>query len=220
MTATLLDASSPYPMRLPNGQINHGLVYLSRVIDHPNIEIGDYSYASSFDPPSDWAAWLAPYLYPGAPERLVIGRFCQIADRVRIITDSANHPRKGFSTYPFMIFDHARMKDYVGQLGALRDTVIGHDVWIGDGATILPGARIGNGAIIGTNAVIGGVVPDYAIVAGNPGQIVRMRFEAPVIERLLELAWWDWPITLIEAAIAALARPDLTTLEELAPKGR
>lgn len=216
MTATTLDAALPHPMHLPNGQLNTGLVYLNRVIAHPNIQIGDFTYASSFDPPQDWAARLAPYLYPGAPERLVIGRFCQIADRVRIITNSANHPMAGISTYPFAIFDHARLRDYVDQLGALRDTVIGNDVWIGDGAVILPGARIGSGVIIGAGAVVGGEVPDYAIIAGNPGRLIRRRFDDATIARLMALAWWDWPVERIEAAIPALARADLDALEAFA----
>lgn len=216
MTATVLDAALPHPMHLPNGQLNSGLVHLNRVIAHPNIEIGDFTYASSFDPPQDWAARLAPYLYPGAPERLEIGRFCQIAHGVRIITDSANHPMQGISTYPFAIFDPARLRAYVDQLGALRDTVIGHDVWIGDGAVILPGARIGSGVIIGAGAVVGGEVPDYAVIAGNPGRVIRRRFDAATIARLLALRWWDWPVDRIQTAIPALERCDLDALEAFA----
>lgn len=216
MTKLTLDAAKPHPMILPNGQLNTGLVYLNRVITHPNIEIGDFTYASSFDPPQDWAGRLAPYLYPGAPERLVIGRFCQIADRVRIITDSANHPMKGLSTYPFAIFDFAKLRLYVDELGALRDTVIGNDVWIGDGAVILPGARIGSGVIIGAGAVVGGEVPDYAIVAGNPGRVIRRRFDDATIARLMALRWWDWPAEKIEAATPALAQADLDALEAFA----
>ncbi len=216
MTSPFLDATRPHPMRLPNGQLNQGLVHLNRVIDHPNIQIGDFTYASSFDSPGDWAARLAPYTYAGAPEKLRIGRFCQIAHGVRIITDSANHPMKGVSTYPFAIFDAARLRDYVDQLGALRDTVIGHDVWLGDGAVILPGARIGNGVIVGAGAVVGGVVPDYAVVAGNPGRVIRRRFDDATIARLLALGWWDWPVARIEAAAAALARADIDALEAFA----
>ena len=149
MTAPFLDAALPHPMTFADGTPNPGLVHLNRVIDHPNIQIGDYTYASSFDPVQDWAVRLAPYTYAGAPEMLRIGRFCQIADRVRIITASANHPMRGFSTYPFAIFDRARLADYLDQVSDLPDTIIGHDVWLGDGAVILPGARIGHGAIIG-----------------------------------------------------------------------
>lgn len=216
MTPIFLDATLSYPMHMPDGSLNTGLVYLNQVISHPNIEIGDYSYASSFNPPADWAAWLAPYLYQGAPERLVIGRFCQIADQVRIITASANHPMQGFSTYPFAIFDRSRLSEYIGQLGTLRDTTIGNDVWIGDGAVILPGAQIGNGVIIGAHAVVAGKIPDYAIIAGNPGRVVRMRFDTKTIARLMALQWWNWPIDRIERASAALTNADISALEEFA----
>lgn len=50
------------------------------------------------------------------------------------------------------------------------------DTWIGFRAIILPSVtRIGRGAIIGAGAVVSRNVPDYAIVAGNPGRIVKMR---------------------------------------------
>lgn len=211
------DPAALYPMRFPDGTVNRGLVHLARAIDHPNITVGDFTYASAFDPPEDWAARLAPYLYAGAPERLRIGRFCQIADGVRIITASANHPMAGISTYPFAIFDHTRLGDYMDQITGLPDTVIGHDVWIGDGATTLPGARIGSGVIVGAGAVVGGVVPDYAVVAGNPARVIRHRFDAARVARLLDLAWWDWPAARIAQATAALARGDVAALAELAP---
>ncbi|AUH64266.1 CatB-related O-acetyltransferase [Paracoccus zhejiangensis] len=217
MPVSFLDATSSYPMQFPDGRVNPGLVHLNRVIDHPNIEIGDFTYASSFDPPTDWAVRLAPYTYAGAPERLRIGRFCQIADRVRIITASANHPMAGFSTYPFAIFDHDRLADYMDQISDLLDTVIGHDVWLGDGVTVLPGARIGAGVIAGAGSVLHGEVPDYAVVAGNPARVIRMRFPPDQIARLLDLRWWDWPIEAIARATPALARADLDALERLAP---
>ncbi|AUH33687.1 CatB-related O-acetyltransferase [Paracoccus tegillarcae] len=217
MLARFFDTNAAYPMKFADGRENRGLVHLNRVIDHPNIDIGDYSYASSFEPPDDWAVRLAPYTYAGAPERLRIGRFCQIADRVRIITASANHPMAGISTYPFAIFDHARLGEYMDQLDSLPDTVIGHDVWLGDAATVLPGARIGCGVIVGAGAVVGGTVPDYAVVAGNPGRVLRMRYAPDQVAVLMRLQWWDWPAEAVEAAIPALAAGDISALEALAP---
>lgn len=178
--------------------------------------MGDYTYASAHEPPEDWAARLAPYLYPFSPERLILGRFCQIADGARFITSSANHRYDGISSFPFAIFARPAA-DRPSMPGPGADTEVGHDVWIGAGATILPGARIGSGAIIGAGAVASGDVPPYAIVAGNPARVVRHRFDADTVARILALAWWDWPIAHILAHEAAICGGDVAALESAAP---
>ena len=206
-----------HPVRLPDGRPHLGTVFLKPAIDHARWEVGDYSYASAFDPPTDWAAHLAPYLFDFSPERLVIGKFCQIADGVRFITASANHRHDGFSSFPFAIFDGPAPERPSLPAGPFPDTRIGHDVWIGQGARILPGAELGHGVIVGAGAVVGGRVPDYSVVAGNPARAVRRRFDAATVARLLELAWWDWPIDHIQAAEAAICGADLAALARAAP---
>lgn len=186
----LPDPANPYPVRLPDGTPIENSVFLKPLIDHPNWTIGAYTYASDFDAPTDWAGRLAPYLFPFSRERLVIGKFCQIAHGVRFITASANHDSKGVSTFPFPAFD---AEERAGYQPDRRDTRIGHDVWLGYGAMVLPGAQVGNGAIIGAGSVVRGKVPDYAVVIGNPAQVVRMRFAPDDIARLNAMAWWDWP---------------------------
>jgi virginiamycin A acetyltransferase len=204
-------------MRLADGTANPSMVQLAVAIDHPNWEVGRHTYANDFDPPEggsgDWAARLAPYLYPGAPERLRIGPFCQIAHGVRFVTASANHPMDGLSTYPFAVFDPAALPDFLDGVAALPDTVVGPDCWIGHGAILLPGARLGAGVIVGAGAVVAGEVPPYAVVAGNPARIVRRRFDAGQVDRLLALAWWDWDEARIAASIGALEAGDLAALE-------
>lgn len=212
-----LDPMRTHPLRFANGSTHPNMVHLNRVIDHPNITVGDFTYANDFDPPQDWAARLAPYLYPGAPEHLVIGRFCQIAHGVRFVTASANHDMTGFSTYPFAVFDPATLADYKSGLAGLHDTVIGHDVWLGHDALILPGARIGSGAIVGAGAVVAGSVAPFTVVAGNPARTIRPRFEPRVTAALLDLAWWDWPPDHIDAAVPALRQGDLAALQRLRP---
>ena len=209
-----LNADAVHPLTFPDGTVHRDMVHLARVIDHPNITVGDYSYANDFDPPAPegWAARLAPYLYPGAPERLRIGRFCQIAHGVRFITASANHAMGGLSTYPFGVFDPSTLADFRDGFEGLPDTEIGHDVWIGHGALILPGARVGSGAVIGAGAVVTGEVPPYAVVAGNPARVIRRRFAEDVVARLLEIAWWDWEPARIRAALPALLGADVEAL--------
>ena len=203
---------TPHPIPLPDGSRHAGTVFLNAVIDHPRIEIGDYTYASANEPTADWAERLAPYMFPFSPEKLVIGRFCQIADGVLFITASANHRYDGFSTFPFAVFGGGSVENRPSMPAPGTDTVIGHDVWLGQGAKVLPGARIGSGSIVGAGAVVGGGVPPYSVVAGNPGKILRARFDPETVHGLLEIAWWDWPIDRILAAEAAICGGDLEAL--------
>lgn len=215
MPFALPPADAVHPIILPDGTPHAGTVHLTAVIDHPCVEVGAHTYASDFDPPppDGWVSRLAPYLFPFSKDRLVIGKFCQIAHGVRFIGGSANHETRGISTYPFMVFDREAMQ---GTQPDTRGIEIGHDVWLGTGALVLAGARIGSGAIIGAGAVVRGEIPPYAVVTGNPAQVVRMRFTEDEIARLLRLAWWDWPPERIAAARPALEAADVAALEALA----
>jgi virginiamycin A acetyltransferase len=205
-----------HPIRTLDGGAHEGTVFLSAVIDHPNWTVGDYSYASAHRAPDDWAAHLAPYLYPGAPERLEIGRFCQIADGVQFVTASANHRHDGISTYPFAVMQ-GEFSNRPSMPGPGPDTIVGHDVWIGTGATILPGSHVGTGVIIAAGTVVRGHVPPYAIVAGNPVKILRKRFDDEEVKRIMAVAWWTWPIERILAHEAAICGGDVHALEAAAP---
>jgi virginiamycin A acetyltransferase len=83
-----------YPVTFPDGSVHKSNVFLNAAIKHPNWSIGDYTCASDFDPPinpEDWAARLAPYMFPGATDRILIGKFGQFAHGIQFITDGANH---------------------------------------------------------------------------------------------------------------------------------
>lgn len=204
-----------HPVILPDGAAHEGTVFLRAAIAHPRWNIGDYTYASAHRPPADWATHLAPYLYAFSPETLTLGKFCQIADGVSFLTASANHRHDGFSSFPFAIFAGPH-EGRASMPGPGPDTVIGHDVWIGQGATVLPGAVIGDGCIIGARAVVGGTIPPYSIVVGNPGHVLRTRFDADSVARLQTVAWWDWPIERVLAHEAAICGADLPALEAAA----
>jgi len=213
----LPNPQSTHPVTLPDGTAHPGTVFLAAVIDQPNFTVGDFTYASRHTPPDDpaqWAQILAPYHYPMSTGHLSIGRFGQIAHGVEIITAGANHTMGGPSTFPFDIFD---MPNHLPDQPDGRDTVIGHDVWIGTGARILPGARIGNGVIVGAGAHVGGVVPDYAVVTGNPARIHRFRYSPEQIALLLDLAWWHWPEDRIAAAARTLQHGTPEDLAALKP---
>lgn len=94
-------------------------------------------------------------------------------------------------------------------------TMVGNDVWIGQNVTLLPGVHIGDGTIIGANSVVAKDVPPYCIVAGNPSRVIRKRFDDELINYLLELKWWDWPIEKIEANFKALSSGDLSLIRKI-----
>ena len=75
----------------------------------------------------------------------------------------------------------------------MKRITIGNDVWLGKNVTITNGSNIGNGVIAGAGTIITKDVPDYAIVVGCPGRILRYRYTAKQIEALNKIAWWDWP---------------------------
>lgn len=55
-----------------------------------------------------------------------------------------------------------------------KKIIIKNKAWIGFNAIILKGVTIGEGAIVGAGSVVTKDVPDWAIVAGNPAQIIRI----------------------------------------------
>ncbi len=125
-------------------------------------------------------------------ERITIGKFCSIGPDVTIF-GGGNHRTDWVTTYPFVVF----LKDKFGYIEGYPDyrkkgVVIGNDVWIGANAKILSGVTVGDGAVIGTGAIITKNVEPYSIVAGNPGKLIRYRFEQEVVKKLLEMKWWDW----------------------------
>lgn len=191
--------------------------FLKPLVNSPSVEIGDYTYYDHPEGPEKFCERAILYHYPHMKDRLVIGKFCAIADGVRFVMNGANHSLDGLSTFPFAIFGNGWNADEVDWAkGSRGDTHVGNDVWIGMGATIMPGVRIGDGAIIGALAVVARDVPPYAVVAGNPAQVVKRRFDAQTIDRLLAIAWWDWPADKITQAIPAITNGDLDALEGFA----
>ena len=53
-------------------------------------------------------------------------------------------------------------------------TTIGNNCFIGFGAVIQAGTLLGNNCIVGANSVVKGVFPDYSIIVGAPGRIVKI----------------------------------------------
>ena len=105
---------------------------------------------------------------------------------------------------------------HASELPHKGNTVIGNDVWIGHEATIMPGVQIGDGAIVGSEAVVTADVPPYAIVGGNPARIIRYRFTPEVIQQLLTMAWWHWPLEQISRSLEAIVGNNIDHLIQVA----
>ena len=127
-----------------------------------------------------------------------IGRFCSIANNVKILV--AKHPTSRFvSTYPgfysinsnYSYCNKNTYKEHPVNLDESYPVVIGNDVYIGDGVTIIAPVKIGNGAIIGANAVVTKDVEPYNIVAGIPARPIKNRFTLEQIKQLETIKWWD-----------------------------
>jgi virginiamycin A acetyltransferase len=164
-----------------------GILYSStiRIIfrEYHYIDIGMYTYGGCFSPDN----------VPGGTS---IGRYCSFAEKFRIL--DANHPAKFKSLHPFFFNP---VLGYVDDFLISRtQLMIGNDVWVGHAAIILPSVmKIENGAIIGAGCVVTENVPPYAVVVGNPGRVIKYRFDEKTIDKIQQSKWWEKNITDIKA---------------------
>lgn len=121
-----------------------------------------------------------------------VGRYCQFAERVSIFSKS--HP----VDHPTIYVNRRLLNGKMKQFQPDSPVSIGNDVWIGCGAIILKGVTIGNGAVIGAGAVVTKNVPDYAIYAGNPARLLRLRFSKEITVLLDLLKWWELSLGQLE----------------------
>jgi len=142
--------------------------------------IGDYSYCDR----------------SGDIANADVGKFANIASFVRI--GASDHPLNRASLHHFMY----RSADYWDDADPdaawfaqrkSRRAVIGHDTWIGHNAQIKPGVSIGHGAVVASGAIVTKDVAPYEIVAGVSAAHLRWRLPADIAQRMIALAWWDWP---------------------------
>lgn len=177
---------------------------------HPDVHVSD----------SDLGAWTE--LHPGTSVRAsevgaysylmqrvqldftTLGRFCSIASDVRI--GPVNHPLDRPTTHHFTYrADRYNLDDPDEAVFAWRQDQavdIGHDVWVGHGATILPDITVGNGAVIAAGAVVTDDVAPYAVVAGVPADRVRWRFPPDVAAVIESTTWWEWDHATLQVRLA------------------
>lgn len=157
----------------------------SRVL---NSTFGDYAYCDRL---SDIA-------------NTTVGKFANIAALTRI--GPTDHPMANASLHHFLYRSTSYWDDIPDDAAFLahrasRRTVIGPDTWLGHGAIVKPEVTIGAGAVVASGAVVTKDVAPYMIVAGVPARPMRARFGPEIADRLMALAWWDWPHDRLRAAL-------------------
>lgn len=191
--------------------------FIKNVVKAPNIFIGDYTYYDDSCNPDMFEQNNVLFNYPEFGDRLIIGKFCQIASGTKFIMGCANHRTSSVTTYPFHVFGGAwaeKTPAHMSQLPFKGDIVVGNDVWIGRESVIMPGVKIGDGAIIGACSVVTKDIPPYTVAGGNPARFIKKRFDDQLIELLLELRWWDFEEEKLEEFLPLLCDPDLEKVKE------
>lgn len=166
---------------------------LCETIRHPNIEVGEFSYYSGFYHKHSFEECVR-YLDKKRKDvdKLIIGKYCSIGSgAVFVMAGNQGHRTDWVSTFPFY-YQANIFKNAKNPYQKVGNTTIGHDVWIGSEAMIMSGVNIGTGAVIAARAVVTKDVPPYAIVGGNPIEIIKYRFSKEKIAQLLKLKWWNW----------------------------
>lgn len=157
----------------------------SQIHDTSKVESGSNVVATNFD----------KHTFCGYDCEIVnadIGAFCSIANNVKI--GGSMHPIQWVSTSPVFYSgrDSVKAKFSVHDREEDKRTTIGHDVWIGQDALIKQGINIGTGAVVGMGSVVTKDVPPYAIFGGNPAKLIKYRFDADLIAKLLDSKWWEF----------------------------
>lgn len=158
---------------------------------------------------------LGAYSYLGNDtdvELAEIGKFTSISDHCRI--GLGQHTLDLISTCPlFTQKINGTQSQWVDRnINAAKDetTIIGNDVWIGTHALISSGVTIGDGAVVAAGAVVVKNVPPYAIVGGVPAKLIRYRFSQDIIDKLIQLKWWNLPDSVLKENLNFFQKNELT----------
>lgn len=129
-----------------NVQIEQG----NKFIDSKNMEVGNNVYIG----------FGGFYIASGG---IRVGNGTILAHQVEIITRNHNYDSEGLQSIPY------------DGVYVLKPVIIEENVWICSHVCIVPGVTIGEGAVIAMGAVVTKDVPKYAVVGGNPAQVIKYR---------------------------------------------
>lgn len=181
----------------------------------------------------------ASYSHSPLPESVVVGRYCSIGKGLSFLDFS--HPTKWLSSSvaffrPLNVRSTSALSTLVDRLGkekigdfqrhdfdpkqGLSYPIIEHDVWIGERVSLGMGIRIGTGAVIAAGSVVTRDVPPYAVVAGVPAIVKRLRFEDSIVERLLASRWWEYHFSDLQQLDVTQPENLLDRLEAMKQSGQ
>lgn len=131
--------------------------------------------------------------YDADQQALKIGRYVAGGSQIKFILNG-QHDMECISISMLSFFADGLRNTPVPQY---QDTVIKNDVWIGDEAMFLGGGVVENGCVIGARSL---VPPNfksepYGVYVGSPARLVKFRFSEKIRELLLQLEWWDMPLS-------------------------
>jgi len=186
---------------------------LCETVIHPNISVGTFSYYSGYHHRHSFEHCVR-YLDKKRKDvdKLIIGNYCSIGSgAIFMMAGNQGHRTDWVSTFPFH-FQANIFKNSKNPYKKSGNTIIGHDVWIGSEAMIMAGVTIGSGAVIASRAVVTKDVEPYAVVGGNPAEMIKYRFSDDEIEKLLVLKWWDWSEDEVKERMGLLCSEDVKNL--------
>ena len=196
--------------------------FLKNVVKAPNISIGDYTYYDCPEgDPTRFEQDNILFNYPEFGDRLIIGKFCALAQGTTFIMGPANHRIGSATTYPFNVFGGAWTEatpDHMSQLPRKGDTVLGNDVWLGRECVVMPGVKIGDGAIVAAYSVVTRDIAPYTVAGGNPARFIKNRFDDELTGLLMRLKWWDLPPEELVAWLPVLCDENLEHLRSALKK--
>jgi acetyltransferase-like isoleucine patch superfamily enzyme len=141
-----------------------------------------------------------------------VGRYCSIGPQ--LLVGLGQHPTDWISTSPVFFSPAKQCGTTFTDQSHFQErarVTIGNDVWIGARVYVRDGVTIGDGAIVGAGAVVTRDVPAYAIVAGVPATVRRMRFSKRDVDRLLAMKWWEWDPERVRRHAHLFRQPDVAT---------
>lgn len=207
---------------VPRRNIIDGRVFKVPNLDFPRLLAEGVAYSNLIKTPfNDFSSPMYPRVYLDANKLIKLGaksyigntqlhgdgiisveKFCGIAYNILFeLKRNGAHNYRRISSFDSFWFDWQVSREFFPPAGVCQIN-IGSDVWIGRGSILKSNnpARplvIGDGAVIASDSVVVKSVPPYAIVGGNPAQLIRYRFSEDIIAALLRIKWWDWDIDKI-----------------------